>query len=250
MPPETQDVRPTALRLAIPSKGGHTVRSDQMPPHQLILTGCPGSGKSHIIRKTIEDRANAIDGKHNVWRTALHHESTFGDFVGSYKPEPWYIASNGGNDPAVLYNTVFEPMEVPQHVQEKFKHRSGSHAVDAWSTQLVPTTLYNYRPGPLIQAYVSSVLKPKETHVLIIEEINRANPAHVFGDLVQLLDRSDDGSSEYGVTASPDLDRHLKYKLKTLYSGEMRLPSNLFLWATMNRADETVSHMDTAFLRR
>ena len=219
-----------------------------MPPHQFILTGCPGSGKSYIIRKTIEDEANNIS-KANVWRTALHHESTFGDFVGSYKPEPWYIASNGGSDPAVLYDTTFEQMSVPQHVKEKFRHRSGSNALDA-STQLVPTTLYNYRPGPLVLAYVSAITKPDETHVLIIEEINRANPAHVFGDLIQLLDRAEDGSSEYGVTPSPDLDRFLKRKLESLYTGEMRLPSNLFIWATMNRADETVSHMDTAFLRR
>ena len=139
-------------------------------------------------------------------------------------------------------------MDIPQEVRKKFTHKSGNELQS--STQLVPTTLYTYRPGPIVLAYVSALLKPYETHVLIIEEINRANPSHVFGDLIQLLDRGENGSSEYGVSPSPDLDRYLARQLGSIYDGQMRLPSNLYIWATMNRADETVSHMDTAFLRR
>ena len=247
MPTESKSSQPNTINMSLQMDNGVIARSNEIAPHQLILTGYPGSGKSHIIRMTVEDVDNKIPKK-NVWRTAFHHESTFGDLVGSYKPEPWYIASNGGDDPAVLYDTTFAPMPIPQEVLKKFTHKSGGELKS--STQLVPTTLYTYRPGPIILAYVSALLKPNETHVLIIEEINRANPSHVFGDLIQLLDRREDGSSEYGVSPSPDLDRYLTRQLGNIYNGQMILPPNLFIWATMNRADETVSHMDTAFLRR
>jgi len=247
MPSDSETVALTAVYLSAQVDGGQMERSKQKAPHQLILTGCPGSGKSHILRATVEDSANGIPSA-NVLRTAFHHESTFGDLIGSYKPEPWYIASNGGNDPAVLYDTTFTPMDIPQEVRDKFTHKAGNKLQS--STQLVPTTLYNYRPGPLILSYISALQKPQEVHVLIIEEINRANPSHVFGDLIQLLDRTEDGSSEYGVSPGPDLGRFLKSQLGSSYNGEIKFPSNLFIWATMNRADETVSHMDTAFLRR
>ena len=40
---------------------------------------------------------------------------------------------------------------------------------------------------------------------LVIEEINRANVAAVFGDMFQLLDRSETGESEYSINTSKDL---------------------------------------------
>ena len=96
-----------------------------------------------------------------------------------------------------------------------------------------------------------------------IEEINRANAAAVFGDVFQLLDRdSKSGESEYDIAASEDVKKFLyedkegltkagKETLQRLAGeGRLKIPSNMYIWATMNSADQGVFPMDTAFKRR
>lgn len=115
---------------------------------------------------------------------------------------------------------------------------------------------YEYVPGPFMRVYVNALKsartgKPKP-HLLIIEEINRANVAAVFGDVFQLLDRGEDETSEYPIQASEDMKGYLAKELggePDDYS-KIRIPDNLFIWATMNSADQGVFPMDTAFKRR
>ena len=106
---------------------------------------------------------------------------------------------------------------------------------------------------------------PDENWCLIIEEINRANAAAVFGDVFQLLDRNSDNKSEYSVTTSEDMTKFLeggekdgglseagKAKLQELTGSidQLKIPDNMYIWATMNSADQGVFPMDTAFKRR
>ncbi len=89
---------------------------------------------------------------------------------------------------------------------------------------------------------------------MLIEEINRANPAAVFGDVFQLLDRKNN-ISEYEIHTSTDLKKYLEDELKKRTGKEydcssIKIPSNMFIWATMNSADQGVFPMDTAFKRR
>ncbi|WP_312493109.1 hypothetical protein [Anaerosporobacter sp.] len=90
-----------------------------------------------------------------------------------------------------------------------------------------------------------------EDELLLIEEINRANVAAVFGDVFQLLDRKN-GVSEYSIATSEDLKNYLDEELwmYEVDNTEIRIPSNMFIWATMNSADQGVFPMDTAFKRR
>ncbi|MDK2965467.1 hypothetical protein [Lacrimispora sp.] len=90
-----------------------------------------------------------------------------------------------------------------------------------------------------------------EDELLLIEEINRANVAAVFGDVFQLLDRKN-GISEYSIATSEDLKNYLDEELwmYDVDNTEIRIPSNMFIWATMNSADQGVFPMDTAFKRR
>lgn len=107
-----------------------------------------------------------------------------------------------------------------------------------------------------MRVYVKALKNSREKEIrpflLIIEEINRANVAAVFGDIFQLLDRGDDGVSEYPIQASEDIKKYLADEL----GGEpedyekIRIPDNMFIWATMNSADQGVFPMDTAFKRR
>lgn len=117
---------------------------------------------------------------------------------------------------------------------------------------------YTFVPQAFTNAYVKA-WNTEEPVFLIIEEINRGNCAQIFGDLFQLLDRKD-GISEYPIDADNDLANYIGKEL----AGSIRddfpdgvkegkklvLPSNLYIWATMNTSDQSLFPIDSAFKRR
>ena len=107
---------------------------------------------------------------------------------------------------------------------------------------------YEYIPGPFMRIYKKALKNPKKDYLLIIEEINRANVAAVFGDIFQLLDRKN-GESEFPVDASKDVRDYL-LKNGIAECSKLKIPPNMYIWATMNSADQGVFPMDTAFKRR
>ena len=115
---------------------------------------------------------------------------------------------------------------------------------------------YEYVPGPFMRMYVKALKNSKTDNIkpflLIIEEINRANVAAVFGDVFQLLDREDDSVSEYPIQATEDIKKYLAKELGGNPDdyNKIKIPDNMFIWATMNSADQGVFPMDTAFKRR
>ena len=110
---------------------------------------------------------------------------------------------------------------------------------------------YEYVPGPFMRILVKALQNPDKPYVLIIEEINRANVAAVFGDVFQLLDRDINGESEYSITTTNDMRGYLQRQLgANIEINTIKIPSNMFIWATMNSADQGVYPMDTAFKRR
>lgn len=115
---------------------------------------------------------------------------------------------------------------------------------------------YEYVPGPFMRMYVKALKNSKTDNIkpflLIIEEINRANVAAVFGDVFQLLDRGDDFVSEYPIQATEDIKKYLAKELGGNPDdyNKIKIPDNMFIWATMNSADQGVFPMDTAFKRR
>lgn len=115
---------------------------------------------------------------------------------------------------------------------------------------------YEFVPGPFMRVYVEALKSGRthdpQPHLLIIEEINRAKVAAVFGEVFQLLDRDDDGVSEYEIHATEDIRKYMAKELGGLPDNfnKIRIPDNMFVWATMNSADQGVFPMDTAFKRR
>ena len=116
--------------------------------------------------------------------------------------------------------------------------------------------VYEYVPGPfmrvLAKALKSAMTDNPKPHLLIIEEINRANVASVFGDVFQLLDRASNHASEYEIATTNEMRTYLAKELGVEKSAveTIRIPDNMFIWATMNSADQGVFPMDTAFKRR
>ena len=115
---------------------------------------------------------------------------------------------------------------------------------------------YEYVPGPFMRMYVKALKNSRTDNIkpflLIIEEINRANVAAVFGDVFQLLDRGNNFVSEYPIQATEDIKQYLAKELGGNPDdyNKIKIPDNMFIWATMNSADQGVFPMDTAFKRR
>lgn len=183
-------------------------------PHQRIFFGAPGTGKSYKLNQ--EAKRYFVD---KFKRVTFHPNYMYGNFVGQYKPYP----------------------------------------ADDNSEKIT----YKFVPGILINQLVEALKNPDKNYLVIIEEINRANVAAVFGDLFQLLDRNSNGESEYNIAITKELQDYFRNEafldeslnesiqkklgddFSTLY-----FPNNLYIWATMNSADQGVMPMDTAFKRR
>lgn len=109
---------------------------------------------------------------------------------------------------------------------------------------------YVFTPGPFTKILKKAWDNPGKKWYLVIEEINRGNAPAIFGEMFQLLDRKDVadgayGESEYGIT-------HFEVAQKVFGREEepVKIPSNLWILATMNTADQNVFTLDTAFQRR
>lgn len=132
--------------------------------------------------------------------------------------------------------------------------------------QLRPVTegkniTYQFVSGPFTEILRDAYKDQGNNYFLIIEEINRGNAPAIFGDLFQLLDRRDDGASEYSIYNKDILDcfeRELKkgesgamaQAVEAIKKDGIRIPANLTIFATMNTCDQNVFTLDTAFKRR
>jgi hypothetical protein len=141
-------------------------------------------------------------------------------------------------------------------------HPDYSYAHFVGTYKPVPTKdgiSYEYVPGPFMRIYVKAIENGRsenredvKPYLLLIEEINRANVAAVFGEVFQLLDRDGKNASQYPVKPSEDIKAYLAKELGVESDNyrELKIPDNMYIWSTMNSADQGVFPMDTAFKRR
>lgn len=227
---EDEDMKPQVREEKVPYEVSHEIKGINK-----MYFGAPGTGKSFSIKNFIYDEfkkdstyqseeweKNILDDKRdnpNVFRTTLHPEFTYNDFVGQLQPK-----KNG------------------------------------------KSITYDFVPKIFTQAVTAAIRHPKAPIFLILEELSRANVAAVFGDIFQLLDRSDDGSSEYSIDNDSILqgieDIYQSYVIegtedeREVYEGyedrgkKIFIPRNLFIIGTVNTSDQNVFVMDTAFKRR
>lgn len=190
---------------------------------QIIYYGAPGTGKSHKIKAQLEGVS-----KENIFRITFHPDSDYSTFVGAYKP-------TRGKRP--LYGLFGK---------DTVRMKDGEDLFEDMIT-------YKFIPQSFLNAYIRAY-QTDENVYLVIEEINRGNCAQIFGDLFQLLDRDENGISEYTIKADADLKSFLEEELGEdnpgIKDGELCLPSNLYIYATMNTSDQSLFPIDSAFKRR
>ena len=192
-------------------------------PRHRIISGCPGSGKSLFV----ETEAIALPNSYLV-KTTFHQETTYYDFVGTYKPTPLYEKNDD------IVNSAGVKFELGK-----------------------PVINYSFVFGHLIESYLYAIKNPNWNIVLVIDEINRGNVGVIFGDFFQLLDRDNTkgNESKYSILPNADIIEFLNgfdFMQSTLTTSKnhMKLPGNLFIWGTMNSADQGVFPIDSAFRRR
>ena len=201
-------------------------------PKNLIVFGAPGTGKSHFIeniRKTLPSK--------DVLENEAATDKAGKAFFSYYDRVTFYPTYSYAQFVGTYKPVVDDKKEIS----------------------------YEFVPGPFLRLLSEALKNPGSNYLLIIEEINRANAAAVFGDMFQLLDRMSDGLSEYGISLAEDIKKWLKDDAKVqpiavgaddkdkevAWNGDMlRLPKNFYIWATMNSADQGVFPLDTAFKRR
>ena len=218
----------------VQNHGDNTVSSNNQNPNaygdmisykNYIVFGAPGTGKSHNLNEAVNHWFVDAEGK-RFERVTFYPTYSYAQFVGTYKPV-MRAKPNGAEGEEIAYEFV---------------------------------------PGPFLRVLVKALNETpnadgkKKDWCLVVEEINRANAAAVFGDVFQLLDRDADGVSEYAIAASEDVKKYLdkvlteagRNALNELTGSieSLRIPANMYIWATMNSADQGVFPMDTAFKRR
>jgi len=219
-------------------------------PLQIIFYGAPGTGKSHTIDELCPEETTI--------RTTFHPDTDYAAFVGAYKPTMADVPINS------IYG-------------ESVQFATGKNGHPGTEKKIV----YKYVPQAFLKAYVAAWSDLENPHYLVIEEINRGNCAQIFGDLFQLLDRNNTGSSAYAIHADEDIAQFIRDDAKgfaalsqeqreairsfvlvkdsgkreeigeAILKGEkLLLPPNLYIWATMNTSDQSLFPIDSAFKRR
>ena len=213
-------------------------------PLQTIYFGAPGTGKSHEIKSVVK--------KNKSYRITFHPDTDYSSFVGTYKPISVKVPLRDALGKVIrdaAGNVINESKIHYSYVKQAFLNAY----VDAWKEQ------ENEIPQPVF---------------LVIEEINRGNCAQIFGDVFQLLDRNENGFSEYAIVPDTDLSSSVKEELeklniankeeindiyedcetdmvgKVLNCERLLLPNNMYILATMNTSDQSLFPIDSAFKRR
>lgn len=196
---------------------------------QIIYFGAPGTGKSFRVEQITEQYGD------DVIRTTFHPDSDYSTFVGCYKPS-------------------MESIPQTYTIEGKEKPIIGKDGEQVTKEEIV----YSFVPQAFTQAYTRAWLNPDKPIFLVIEELNRGNCAQIFGDIFQLLDRNANNESAYSIIPDHDLQQHLATEFKNTENipsdikeaKAMRLPANLYIWATMNTSDQSLFPIDSAFKRR
>ena len=194
---------------------------------QTIYYGCPGTGKSFKVKCDTEGE----DGDATIWyEKPTDEDKSCKKFEGTPTDEEKKNLTNN------IFRTTFHPDYDYATFVGCYKPVKEGAAID-----------YKFIPQVFTNAYVCAYRHREDPIYLIIEEINRGNCAQIFGDLFQLLDRTN-GESDYAIKPDTELAKYLASQ--GVPSEELKLPDNLHIYATMNTSDQSLFPMDSAFKRR
>lgn len=177
---------------------------------QMILQGPPGTSKTYGAKKFIAERISELE---NI-------------DIKNVDPESFRLKYNeSDHGKKVLWDIV---QFHPSYSYEDFVRGIEVGTEDG----AIRYKTVNKILGKIADAAVSD---PENEYYLVIDEINRANMATVFGELIYALEyRGQAVSTPYSVKKS----------------AVVTIPDNLYIIGTMNTADKSIGGMDYAIRRR
>lgn len=227
---ETEDMKPQIREEKVPHEVSHKIKGINK-----MYFGAPGTGKSFSIKnfiydefkkdstyKTAEWKKNILDDKRdnpNVFRTTLHPEFSYNDFVGQLQPKK--------NGKSITYD--FVPKIFTQALTAAIRH---------------PKSPIFLILEELSRANVAAVFG--DIFQLLDRSSDGSSEYSIDND--SILQGIEDIYQSYVVEGTKD-DREV-YRGYEDRGKKIFIPNNLFIIGTVNTSDQNVFVMDTAFKRR
>ena len=201
--------------------------------HNVVLEGVPGVGKTIAVDQVASawhlhtGRELGGKGKDN-WAITLHPSTAYEDFVEGLRP----VGETSGKGTPIL---VID-REGPKTETDWFAAAPGGG------------TKFEAADGFFLRACKKALQNPTQDHIVLLDELNRANVPKVMGDLLTTIEHSKRAPWDAKVKAW-DIRRAAVVALP--YTGRpFFVPANLYVIATTNTSDRSVASMDAAMRRR
>lgn len=200
--------------------------------HQAIIQGPPGTSKTYEAKKLIYDRVKDANSSNDIDSVINDYRVTDFDLTKVKQSENWEKIK----DKKICWNIVqFHP---------SYSYEDFIRGITVSTMDTVEYHTVNKILGDMAEFLNRDEVKEKEIECyLIIDEINRANIANVFGELIYALEyRGEKVTTPYTVK--------VKVKEEEINDNTISIPKNLFIIGTMNTADKSIGSLDYAIRRR